>query len=128
MKKLLFVEDERDLTEYLYERLNETHFFVSIAEDAPSAIEELSKEIFDVVILDLKYNGFGSAYDILSFIKRNFSHSNIEIYISTAYLKDGHDLVDDFSPLLSTDHLFAKPNGFFELLEKLEGFEQVPLD
>ena len=119
MKRLLFVEDERDLTEYLEENLSH-RFKVSICEDAPSAIEELSKYDFDVIILDIKYNGFGSAYDVLSFISRNCLDLKGKIYISTAYLKDGHDLIEEFSRLLHIDQLFAKPNGFFDLLEKLE--------
>ena len=113
------VEDERDLTEFLYEKLS-AQYEVSIAEDAPSAIEELSVKDFDIIILDVKYNGFGSAYDVLSFINRNFLDHHGKIFISTAYLKDGHELVNDFSRLLNIDHLYAKPSGFFDLLDKLE--------
>ncbi len=120
MKRLLFVEDEIDLTDYLEERLEEYQYQIDIADDAPSAIEKLSSNNYEVVILDLKYTGFGSAYDILSFLKRNALYNNVKIYISTAYVKDGGDLINDFKEFLNPDCLFAKPNGFFDLLDMLE--------
>ncbi len=51
--KILLVEDEPDIVRLIQNRLDTQHFIVSIAHDGKEALQQLQKEHFDVVTLDL---------------------------------------------------------------------------
>ncbi len=55
--RVLIVDDEPNLRESLREYLALEGFTCSLAEDGPSALQALSREVFDAVVLDLRLPG-----------------------------------------------------------------------
>ncbi|MFH1706273.1 MAG: response regulator, partial [Patescibacteria group bacterium] len=53
MKKILVVEDEKRLAEVLVDRLKEEGFLVAVAYDGQEALDKISKEKPDLILLDL---------------------------------------------------------------------------
>ena len=67
-KKILVVEDERPMAHALELKLTRAGFKVTLALDGQEAVDTLSKEKYDLILLDImipKINGFG----VLDFIK-----------------------------------------------------------
>lgn len=67
--KILFVEDEKILRETLAEVLEDSNFSVEVADNGADALGLLSKDDFDLILLDIilpKKNGF----EILGEIKK----------------------------------------------------------
>ncbi len=68
MEKILIVDDERSMRDVLSIMLKRAGYGVTIATDAEEAIGEINKEIFDLVITDLKMPK-GSGLDVLKAVK-----------------------------------------------------------
>ncbi len=68
MEKILIVDDERSMRDVLSIMLKRAGYAVTIATDAEEAIGEINKEIFDLVITDLKMPK-GSGLDVLKAVK-----------------------------------------------------------
>lgn len=51
--KILLVDDEKDFTEVLSERMEARGFKVEVADSGPAAIEIIKEQSFDAIILDL---------------------------------------------------------------------------
>lgn len=54
---VLIVDDERDFADALAERMKKRNFHVDIAEDGPSAINCVSNNNYDAIVLDLVLPG-----------------------------------------------------------------------
>jgi len=80
--KLLVVDDEIDFLDTVVTRLQIRGFNVFKAPDGDSALEIISKEVFDVVILDLKMPGLNGE-DVLKEIKK--TNPKTEVIILTAH-------------------------------------------
>lgn len=62
LKRILIVEDEKPMAHALELKLNHSGFETVVAFDGEQALENLKKQKFDLVLLDLmipKINGFG---------------------------------------------------------------------
>lgn len=68
MEKILIVDDERSMRDVLSIMLKRAGYAVTVATDAEEAIGEINKEIFDLVITDLKMPK-GSGLDVLKSVK-----------------------------------------------------------
>ncbi len=68
MEKILIVDDERSMRDVLSIMLKRTGYAVTVASDAEQAIAEVGREIFDLVITDLKMPK-GSGIDVLKAVK-----------------------------------------------------------
>lgn len=68
MEKILIVDDEQSMRDVLSIMLKRTGYTISIATDAEEAISEVNKEIFDLVLTDLKMPN-GSGLDVLKAVK-----------------------------------------------------------
>ncbi|MEE8239878.1 MAG: response regulator, partial [Nitrospirales bacterium] len=68
MEKILIVDDERSMRDVLSIMLKRTGYAVTVASDAEEAIAEVGREIFDLVITDLKMPK-GSGIDVLKAVK-----------------------------------------------------------
>ncbi len=68
MEKILIVDDEPSMRDVLSIMLKRTGYAVTVAPDAEEAIAEIGKEIFDLVITDLKMPT-GSGLDVLKAVK-----------------------------------------------------------
>jgi two-component system, NtrC family, response regulator PilR len=68
VEKILIVDDERSMRDVLSIMLKRAGYAVTLATDADEAIVEIGKEIFDLVITDLKMPK-GSGLDVLKAVK-----------------------------------------------------------
>jgi len=68
VEKILIVDDEQSMRDVLSIMLKRTGYAVTVASDAEEAIAEVGREIFDLVITDLKMPK-GSGLDVLKAVK-----------------------------------------------------------
>lgn len=86
-KKILVVDDEEDVRNYLKTALEDAGFQVIIAKDGFEAFEKTEKELPDLVSLDLvmpKHSGVKFYHDV----KKNKDLSRIPILIVTGHARD----------------------------------------
>jgi len=106
-RKLLVVEDNRE-TQLLIKVALRNDFNIQIVNSASDAISLLSKNHFDLVLLDLNLNGQGDGKSILKNIREQMQNSKLPVIVTTAY-----DLnIDD--------------KNFFD--QNANGFVQKPFD
>ncbi|OUR99706.1 hypothetical protein A9Q84_01395 [Halobacteriovorax marinus] len=122
MKNLLYVEDENDLQSIFKNEVIKGTFNVYSADDAPSAIELITEVPFDIIIFDLFYVGKGSAKDILKVIEGTKKKIESEIFILSGYATELEKILGEYSHILDPRNSFLKPEGFFELITRLEKY------
>ncbi len=119
MKKLLLVEDEKDLRSLFKGLVSELSLNVHLAANEVDAINKLETIPFDIIILDLHYIGKGSARDIFKYIENATNKLVTEIFIISGYLSHS-TIVEEFSYLLNPNNIYNKPDGFFQLVNRLK--------
>jgi len=82
--KLLVVEDNRE-TQILIKVALRNDFNIQIVASANDAISLLSKNHFDLVLLDLNLNGQGDGKSILKNIREHMQDSKLPVIVTTAY-------------------------------------------
>jgi DNA-binding NtrC family response regulator len=101
---ILVVDDDEDLCQNLMDVLSQKGYRVSIATDSISAIEKVRKNVFDIMLLDLKLpplNGFETYLTVRRLCP------NIVVVIITAFLPEEKEMVNTL-----------KKSGAYALLEK----------
>ncbi|MBC7363275.1 MAG: response regulator [Candidatus Aminicenantes bacterium] len=117
MKKILLVEDEKALSLLYEEELEREGYEVVVAYDAESALEQIRKEKFDLIITDIRMPGRDGIELIASIMGLR---KDIPIIINTAY----QSYKDDFMTwaadayLIKSSSLDELKNKIKELLEK----------
>ncbi len=89
-KRLLIVEDERNLCLLYKEELTEEGYNVTAVTDADSALKQMKKKTFDLIITDIRMpgkNGIELITQIMALRK------DIPIIINTAYQSYKHDFM-----------------------------------
>jgi DNA-binding response OmpR family regulator len=89
-KRLLIVEDEKNLCLLYKEELTEEGYKVTAVTDADSALEQIKKKTFDLIITDIRMpgkNGIELITQIMALRK------DIPIIINTAYQSYKHDFM-----------------------------------
>ncbi|MDA7857878.1 response regulator [bacterium] len=82
-KKILVVDDEPDVVNFIKTRLEADNFKVVIARDGLAAMEMVNKEKPDLILLDImlpKLNG----WEVCKRLKRHIRHKYIPIVMVTA--------------------------------------------
>lgn len=80
--RILVVDDDLHLREYLSETLSALGFFTTCAQDATSALECLSKEEYDLVLSDLRMPGL-NGLEFLKVVKKEWPW--VEVVVITGY-------------------------------------------
>ena len=114
--RLLVVDDEKEITEMLRERLTKKGFEVVTAFDGAEALEKVKTDDPDVIILDLmmpKLNGF----EVLKELKDKFCDKWRPVIILSA--KSELDSVKTCYDL-EADHYLTKPCSYENLLRGIE--------
>jgi CheY-like chemotaxis protein len=114
-KKILIVDDEKDLLDMLSFRLQSNGFEVSSALDGPSGIEKAKSDKPDLIILDLmmpKMDG----YEVAKKLKKDTATSNIPIIVLTAAVTP--DLNQKVCQVYAADCI-TKPFEPKDLIEKI---------
>lgn len=89
-KKLLIVEDEKNLCLLYREELTKAGYKVTAVTDADKALEQIKKQSFDLIITDIRMpakNGIELITQIMALRK------DIPIIINTAYQSYKHDFM-----------------------------------
>jgi CheY-like chemotaxis protein len=107
LKKVLVVEDNLE-TQLLIKVALRNEYEIQIVNGAEEAILMLSKNQFELVLLDLNLNGQGNGKGILKSIREIMHNTELPVIITTAY---------DLSP---------EDKKYFE--ENADGFVQKPFD
>lgn len=115
-KKLLLVDDEKDLVDAVVLRLEANGYEVSVAYDGQEGLDKAIKEKPDLIILDLmlpKIDG----YKVCTLLKTDTKYNNIPIIMFTARaqesdIKKGKEL--------GADAYIIKPFDSQVLLDKIK--------
>lgn len=89
-KKLLIVEDEKNLCLLYREELTKVGYKVTAVTDADAALEQIKKQAFDLIVTDIRMpgkNGIELITQIMALRK------DIPIIINTAYQSYKHDFM-----------------------------------
>ncbi len=107
--RLLIVEDEKDLRESVAEGLKIDGYYVDMAEDGESALDLLSYNEYDLIVLDLNLPDM-HGFEILNYVNENWTDTKVLILTANVNIEtkvDGFDLG-------ASDYL-TKPFHFQEL-------------
>jgi len=114
LMRLLLVEDEKKVAEFVARGLRAERFAVDLAADGTAALEMLGSYQYDLIILDLMLPGV-SGTEILNRIRRE--RKEVPVLILTA--RDGTaDKVAHFEA--GADDYLTKPFAFAELLVRVK--------
>jgi len=104
-RKILLVEDEADLANFLKLRLEAAGFEVAIAYDGKNALHEVRRAAPDLVILDLMLPGM-DGYRVCRLLKYDAKFSEIPVIIMSAK-SDPAD--KELGEKVGADKYLAKP-------------------
>ncbi len=112
--RVLVVEDDKVLSATLAEQLSPEEYEASVVGDGEAAIEEVKKNPFDIVILDLKIPKI-DGFQVLKFIKQ--SYPAVKVIVLTAYA----DLKNvSLCKELGADDIVEKPYELGDLFEAID--------
>ena len=113
--KILLVDDEVIFASNMAKLLNNRGYWVTAVESGESALQELEKQDFDVVVLDIKMPGLDGIATLKEIAKMDL--------LTQVLMLTGHGSVDTAIEALKLgayDYL-TKPCEIDELIEKIEG-------
>jgi len=117
-KKILLVDDEKDLVTAVTFRLNAEGYDVIVALDGQAALDMAKKEKPDLIILDLmlpKLNG----YKVCSLLKADMRYNKIPIIMFTARVQETDRKMGEEA---GADDYITKPFESSVLLAKIKEF------
>jgi phosphate regulon transcriptional regulator PhoB len=115
MKRILVIDDEKDIVEAIEYNLKKEGYKVNKAFDGRQGLKSAKENIFDLIILDLMLPGI-SGLDVCKSLKKDPKTSIIPVIMLTA--KDGEvDKIVGFG--LGADDYITKPFSLRELLARV---------
>ncbi|ROL61380.1 response regulator [Bacteroidetes/Chlorobi group bacterium ChocPot_Mid] len=125
-KKVLVVDDEADVRNYLSSALKEYGFNVETASDGFEALESIKKEIPDLISLDLvmpKHSGIKFYRDL----QKNKEWAKIPVLIVTGHARDDLGKVDFDTMMMQGPGVYlekpVKPENYIETVCQLLNIE-----
>ena len=118
MKKILIVDDEKDIVETLFFMLKAKGFDCICAYDGEEGLNLAKSQKPDLVILDVmmpKING----YKICRLLKFDNKYKDIPIIMVTARSQDEDKIIGEET---GADEYVTKPFEFSEILEKINKY------
>lgn len=115
-KKILVIEDEREIAELIAYALQKDGFQVDIALDGKEALSKLKEEVYDLVVLDLMLP-YVQGLEICKFIRNNPNMQNTGIIIVTA---KGEELDRIMGLEMGADDYVTKPFSPRELTARIK--------
>jgi two-component system alkaline phosphatase synthesis response regulator PhoP len=114
-KKILIVEDERDVVKLLRYNLEKEGFRVAAVTDGSLALAEMRREEADLVILDLMLPGM-DGLEICRQLRRHDKYSSVPILMLTARSEEADRVV---GLELGADDYVTKPFSMRELIARV---------
>ena len=111
-KKILVVDDEENIVRMLVERLEANKYKVLIAYSGKQALEKVTQETPDLILLDIMMPGM-DGFQVLHKLKSEFTTSRIPVIMLTC--KADSDSILNAQDLEAADYLI-KPYEADELL------------
>jgi DNA-binding response OmpR family regulator len=108
--RVLVVDDERDFNETIVKRLTRRGFHAETALSGPAALEILSRQAFDVALLDIMMPGM-DGIEVLREVKRRYPGVEVILLTGHASVESG---VQGMS--MGANAYLIKPVDFEELL------------
>lgn len=125
-KNILVVDDEPDVRNYLSSALENYGFNVRTASDGFEALEEVKKDIPDLISLDLvmpKHSGVKFFHDL----QKNKAWSKIPVLVVTGHARDDLGKVDFDTMMMQGPGVYlekpVKPDNYIETVCKLLAIE-----
>ena len=109
--RILLVEDEPRLNEFVSKGLKEQGYSVSAVTNGGEALELAATEFYDLIILDLMLPNM-NGYDVLKYMKKNDNLADIPVIILSAKSSE-LDIVKGLD--LGASDYMTKPFGILEL-------------
>jgi len=114
-KKILVVEDEKSILELIIFHLRKEGYFVTSANDGNQALEAISRERVDLVVLDLMLPGV-DGIEVCKFIRQSYGY-NVYIIMLTAR---GEEIDRILGIEVGADDYMVKPFSPRELLVRIK--------
>lgn len=111
-KKILLVEDEKNLCLLYKEELEEAGYKVTAVLDADSALEKIKKDAFDLIVTDIRMPG-KDGIDLITQVMA--LRKDVPIIINTAYQSYKHDFMT-----WAADAYVVKSSSLAELKAKIK--------
>jgi two-component system OmpR family response regulator len=120
--RVLVIEDDRTVGQFVKRGLEEQRFQVDLVEDGMDALKRASSSTYDVLVLDLRLPGLSGIEMLRTLRDRGV---NTPVLVLTA-----QDAVDSKVQALRTgaDDYVTKPFAFEELLARVEALGRRPKD
>lgn len=120
MKRVLVVDDSLEIRR-LIRLILEHHFVVECAPDALSALEQIERQVPDVVLLDIMLNDGMTGLELLKVIRRNQQMAGCAVVMITAIDKPA--LYDEAMHLGANDYFIKpfSPTALMDSVDRLAG-------
>jgi len=119
-KKIIIVEDDRDISSLIAYNLNKEGFVTEQVFDGASAMQRIKDEIFNIVILDIMLPEI-DGFDICKKIKEDIRYSRSFIVVVSAKCHEEDRL---YANLLGADYYLTKPFNLASLLGAVNEISQ----
>lgn len=122
-KKILIIEDDRELCKEIAEILIDEGYIVDTAFDRQEGEENISKNQYDISLLDLRIPGGG--FNILTEVKKKIPGMKVIVISASPIVKrekNKNATADEkakIRQLQQADAIFSKPFEIEKLLEKI---------
>ena len=116
-KKILIVDDEKDISLMLKKRLTAEGYSVITANDGCAALTLAKSHLPDLIILDIVMPGM-EGNEVAEKLKEHFLTKSIPVIFLTAILRKTEDYKDDH--IIGGNIIFAKPFDPEELLDEIK--------
>ncbi len=120
IKKILVVDDEKAIHEYLRRKLSKLGYFVSTAEDGEEALSRTFSERPDIILLDVKLPGV-NGIEVCRRIKSNESLKQIPIIMLSAKAQP-YEIAEGLKA--GADRYLCKPIGFPDILKEIKAYDK----
>ena len=117
VKKILVVDDEKDIRELFAAYLSKRGYTVNVAKDGLEAIKKTDAEKFDFVFLDIKMTGLDG---VETFKRIKDKDPDCNVIIMTGYRTMAEELITD-SLKTQIHSILYKPFSMKETLRIIEG-------
>jgi two-component system response regulator ArlR len=84
MKKLLLIEDDKQLSHMYLKKFSNTGWDVTVAHDGSEGIQTAGSNVFDAIVLDIMLPGL-SGIDVLEILRSNKKTAKVPIIVYTNY-------------------------------------------
>jgi len=118
MKKILIVDDEKDISLMLKKRLTAEGYSVITANDGYTALALAKSQLPDLIILDIIMPGM-EGVEVAEKLKEHPLTKSIPVIFLTAILRKTED--DKEGHIIAGNIIFAKPINTEELLTEIKG-------